>query len=81
MVVSEVTRLRETIQAEYIAAQRALHDPAMVGKHAFITKHMENMQNAHTELQAIVGVKAAIKLLSESLDNLPEMGGSDEPLR
>jgi hypothetical protein len=67
---SEVARLRQCIQEEYEAAQRALHAPAMVAKHEFITKHMENMQKAHVQLQMIVGEQEAIKLVAETLDNI-----------
>ena len=70
---SEVARLRQTIEAEYTAAQRALHAPAMVAKHEFITKRMEGMQHAHEELQAIVGEEEAIKLVAATLENIPEV--------
>jgi hypothetical protein len=67
---SEVTRLRQRIQKEYEAAQRALHAPAMVAKHEFITKHMENMQEAHAQLETIFGADEAIKLVAEILENV-----------
>jgi hypothetical protein len=73
MATSEITHLRNTIEEEYRAAQRALYEPAMVGKHEFITKRMENMHVAHVELQAIVGEDEAIKLVIEAISNLPEM--------
>jgi hypothetical protein len=64
----------QRIQEEYEAAQRALHAPAMVATHEFITKHMENMQEAHTQLQTIVGADEAIKLVAETLEKV-EMKG------
>ncbi len=67
---SEVARLMQRIQEEYEAAQRALHAPAMVAKHEFITKRMENMQEAHAQLQTIVGADEAIKLVAETLENV-----------
>jgi hypothetical protein len=69
---SQVAQLRQRIEEEYTAAQRALHAPAMVAKHEFITKRMEGMQQAHEELQAIVGEEEAIKLVAATLENIPE---------
>jgi hypothetical protein len=70
---SEVAKLRQRIEDEYTAAQRALHAPAMVAKHEFITKRMEGMQQAHAELQAIVGEHEAIKLVAATLENIKEV--------
>ena len=70
---SEVARLRESIRLSYEAAQCALYDPAMVGKHEFITKRMENMQQAHAQLQTIVGADEATRLLVQTLENVQEV--------
>lgn len=70
---SEVARLMQRIQEEYEAAEQALHAPAMVAKHEFISKRMENMQQAHAELQMIVGEHEAIKLVAQSLDTVSEV--------
>jgi hypothetical protein len=70
---SEVARLRESIRLSYEAAQSALYDPAIVAKHEFITKRMENMQQAHTQLQAILGVEEAIRLVVQTLENVQEV--------
>lgn len=71
---SEVARLRESIRLSYEAAQRALYDPALgTAKHEFITKRMENMQQAHAELQTIIGEEEAIKLVAQIWENTPEM--------
>ena len=67
---SEVARLLETIRLSYEAANLALHGPVMVGRHEFITKRMENMQQAHAELQTIVGEGEAIKLVAKALDEI-----------
>lgn len=78
---SQVAQIRQRVEEEYTAAQRALYAPAMVAKHDFITKRMENVQLAHAELQIIVGVDEAIKLVLETISNLPEMRASHiEPL-
>jgi hypothetical protein len=76
VAISEIAKLRLRIEEEYTAAQRALFDPAMVGKHEFITARMENMHVAHVGLQAIVGEDEAIKLVIETISNLPEMRAS-----
>lgn len=70
---SEVARLRQRIEEEYTAAQRALHAPAMVAKHEFITKRMESMQHAHEELQALVGDEEAIRLVAATLNSIQEV--------
>ena len=67
---SEVARLRENIRLEYEVAYGALHDPAIVGKHEIICKHMENMQASHAVLQALVGEDEAMKLVAETLDGV-----------
>jgi hypothetical protein len=78
---SQVAQIRQRIEEEYTAAQQALYAPAMVAKHDFITKRMENVQRAHAELQTIVGTDEAIKLVLETISNLPEMRASHvEPL-
>ena len=70
---SQVAQIRQRIEEEYIAAWRALHAPAMVAKHDFITKRMENVQHAHTELQTIVGADEATRLVVAILDNIQEV--------
>lgn len=68
--ISEVARIREHIRLSYEAAQRALNDPAFgASKHEFITKRMENIQNAHAALQTLVGEQEAIKLVAETLEH------------
>jgi hypothetical protein len=50
-----------------------MHGPAIVGKQEFISRKMEKMQEAHIELQTIVGVREAGKLLSETLDTVADV--------
>lgn len=69
---SEVARLLEQIKLSYEAANLALNGPAMVGKHQFITKRAENIQQAHEKLQTIVGEDEAIKLVAETLDKMKD---------
>lgn len=68
MPESEVARLLESIRLSYESAYLALHGPAMVAKHEFITKRMENMQQAHEQLQTIVGKEEAAKLVVQTLE-------------
>lgn len=66
---SEVTRLRATIESEYQACQLALHGPAMVGRHAFITARQENIGKCFEELSEVVGSKEeAARILAETLN-------------
>ena len=66
--ISEVAKLREDIRLNYEAAERAMHDPAMVAPHDFITARLENMQQAHSSLIALVGEEEAIKIVAHAID-------------
>ena len=72
MARSEVAQLRQRIEEEYTAAQRALYGPAMVAKHEFITARMEGVHRAHEELKSIVGEEEAIQLVVFILDSIGE---------
>jgi hypothetical protein len=67
---SEVAQLLGQIRLSYESAQLALHGPAIVAKHEFITKHMENMEESRVVLAGIVGSDQAIKLVAETLENI-----------
>jgi hypothetical protein len=69
---SEVAKFLESIRLSYESAYLAIHGPAIVSKHEFITKKMENMQQDHAQLQTIVGAREAIKLVAQTLDGMPE---------
>ena len=58
---SEITRIREQIALEYEAAQRALYSPAMVARHDFINKRMENVGELHEKLSRHIGMEEATK--------------------
>ena len=70
---SQVAQIRQRIEEEYTAAWRALYAPALVAKHDFITKRMENVQHAHAQLQTIVGADEAIRLVVAILDSIQEV--------
>jgi hypothetical protein len=74
---SEVARLRQRIQEEYEAALRAMNAPAITASHKYITARMENMQNAHVQLQAIVGEKEGTRMMAETLDKIGGTEGSE----
>ena len=57
---SEIARLRQQIEQEYEAAQRALHSPAIATPHAYITARMERMWE-HIQDMERVGGTAAVK--------------------
>ena len=67
---SEVARILQQIEAEYVAAQRGLTGFAESAKHAAITVRMEHMGLLHQDLQAIVG-NDAIRLIAERLEAIP----------
>jgi hypothetical protein len=67
---SEVARLLQQIKLSYESAQLALSGSAMVASHEFITKHMENMEESRVALTGIVGSDEAIKLFTETLEDV-----------
>ena len=52
---SEVARLLNQIEVEYLAAQRGLTGFAESAKHKFITARMEHMGQLHEHLRVLVG--------------------------
>lgn len=67
---SEVARILQQIETEYVAARRGLTGFAEGAKHAAITARMEHMGLLHQDLQAIVG-NDAIRLIAERLEAMP----------
>ncbi len=63
---SEVARLLNQIEAEYLAAQRGLTGFAESAKHAVITARMERIGQLHEDLLALGGDEAA-RLVAERL--------------
>ena len=67
---SEVTRLRERIEAKTAAAYRAIYDPALgTAKHSFITARMENVERCRKELASIVGDERSMQLLCQAMND------------
>ena len=67
---SEVARLLKQIDAEYLAARRAMSGFADTATHAAITARMERLGRLHEDLQTMVG-EDATRLLVERLECLP----------
>ncbi len=68
---SEVARILQQIETEYIAAQRGLTGIAESARHVAITARMEHMGLLHKDLYAIVG-DDAIRLIAERLEAMPD---------
>ncbi len=69
MQQSEVARLREQIEAEYVAAKRALTGLASgTARHVFITHRMEHLGLYHSELVQLVGEHEATKIVVEAME-------------
>ena len=68
---SEVARILQQIETEYVAAQGGLTGLAQCAKHAAITARMEHMGQLHQDLHTLVGDDAT-KLMAERLEQLPE---------
>lgn len=67
---SEVARLLQQIEAEYLAATRGMSGFAESAKHATITARMEHLGRLHERLQNIVG-EDATRLMAERLETIP----------
>ena len=55
MAGSDIAKLLERITLSYQAAQRALTSPAIMAKHEFIQKRMEEIEIARDTLTKLVG--------------------------
>ena len=66
MSQSEIARIRQQIELEYEAAERALYGFAITAPHDFITARMERIHDLHVELTQHVGENEATRLLCES---------------
>ena len=55
MAGSDVAKLLERITLSYQAAQRALTSPAIMAKHEFIQKRMEEIEIARDKITNLVG--------------------------
>lgn len=52
---SELRQLLDHITRSYEAAQRALTSPAIMARHEFIQKRMEEIEMAHDKVKHLVG--------------------------
>ncbi|WP_207229274.1 hypothetical protein [Ktedonosporobacter rubrisoli] len=65
---SEVARLRQSIQEEYLAAQRGLYGLAQTAQHDFIQARMQGIGRHYEELSSLVGEERAIDIVIEIND-------------
>jgi chlorite dismutase len=71
--VSEVAQLRRQITNEYVAAKWGLSGLAAgYSRHQFITARQERIVVLHDLLQTIIGKDQAIKVVAETLAEVPE---------
>jgi hypothetical protein len=71
MSQSEIARLRQQIEAEYLAAKEGLSGLASgTSRHDFITARMERMQGCQVQLAQIVGAPAAAQIVADTLQPL-----------
>ena len=65
---SEVTRLLQCIQREYEAAEQGLSGLALgTAKHQFINTKMEQLHQAHEQLEALLGQEEATELIARTI--------------
>jgi hypothetical protein len=67
---SEIARLLDQIETEYIAAMRGISGLAVTATHEAITARMENLGKLHEHLRAVLGDDAT-RLMSERLESIP----------
>ena len=65
---SEVARLCQQIEAEYQAAQRALSEVTMIGRHTFITTRQENIGKCFETLSTLMTPEEASKVIAQALE-------------
>src|SRR5450759_5279617 len=71
--ISEVARVRQTIAAEYLSAQLGLSGLAEgTSRHSFITNKMERMGESFETLAEMMGKEQAIRLVAQTLQEVPE---------
>jgi len=71
---SEVARLRERIEQEYVASQRVFTDFTPTAKHEYITKRLENIGMCFEELSKFMPPEEAIALVAETLNAIQSPG-------
>jgi hypothetical protein len=70
---SEITRMRQTIAAEYLSAQLGLFGLAEgTSRHRFITTKMERMGESFETLAQMMGKEQAIQIVADTLQEVPE---------
>ncbi len=68
MSISEVTQLRQRIDAEIAAMNQAKHGYAAVARHEVITHHLEILGFYLEQLTNQIGEEAAVKILAEQME-------------
>ncbi len=75
MPASEITKLLETITLSYEAAQRAFTSPAIMAKHEFIQRRMEEIEIGREKIAELVGDELkATDLVVKRLAEIEEQG-------
>lgn len=67
-MASDIRALVESIEASYMAAKRGLVGTAMVARHDFIQKKIEEIDNYFAELQHHMGEIPAAQLIISTLE-------------
>ena len=68
MSASEITQLRQRIDAEIAAMNQAKHGYAAVARHEVITHHLEILGFYLEQLTNQIGEKAAVEILAEYME-------------
>ena len=79
---SEISRMRQTIAAEYLSAQLGLFGLAEgTSRHSFITNKMERLGESFETLAEIMGKEQAIQIVAETLQEVPEQATRQDILQ
>jgi len=68
MSISEITQLRQRIDAEIASMNQAKHGYAAVARHEVITHHYEALALCLEQLTSQIGQESAVKMLAEQLE-------------
>jgi hypothetical protein len=81
---STIAQLLAQVEAEYVAAKRALEVPRAVGSHRSVNRHMENLGTYVEQLEAAIGDRdQAMALVVQQMEEAmaePEAAPAQEPL-
>ena len=69
---SEIARLQQQIEAEFLSAEQALRGFAQSAKHTFITARYNKIGQCQEQLAELVGEQRAMQMVCDILERAPD---------